>query len=294
MAFSLSHPSVVGGAILGFGFRKVITLLVLLLAIQLHAPAHAELAEMHLCNESTTTTIYVAQAYEHNWGEYKVSGWTEVPPGLGGFLGLRCFYLSGGLSTPTFIAIVHKDAAGRFALYGYDITDHANLYPGGWWFCVDPVKNFKVTGYSFEDLQKCPKGTVLMIFPHLIKSSEGEEAFLRIPANPASDAKLATLEEIVQGTFGAIALDVSTGQYGLGTGRINEKYARSAALEDCGKAACKIIGVVHGQCLSVAAVDSMQYKVDVGATKEAAVEAALDACNSNHGSCKTQVTFCSF
>ncbi len=254
------------------------------------APA-SDWAYIDICNASKKTSVYVAQAYQFNWGyQYETSGWYELKPSAGmGILGQKCLRLGKNMATPVYFAIAHRDENGKMALYAHplDEANWANLHDSTRWLCINPEGSFRYTGRDFDDLWNCPKGGVRVPFPYLSKSVEGDENYFTVnPDTSSARHKLGTFEDIARGGYGAVAVDEVSQRYGWSAERVNARIAGQAAREECGRSACKVVAVEQAKCMAIATADVGKFRVASAATPEEAMKRAAASCAEAFGTCK--------
>lgn len=264
------------------------TCLAMLLMGGLPQAANAQHSEVSVCNASTSMSLYVAHAFQFNWGhQYEASGWHEIGPALGmGSLGHRCIRLAGGLATPTYFALAHLDEAGKFSLYQYEFELGGSVRVGGRWMCVSPTRGFRYEARDFDALGRCEAGAVQIPFPHLIKTSDGDREMITINPQASPAGKLATFLDIAKGRYGAFAVSAVTGHFASSYDKINATTASQAALEGCGQPTCKVVLVAQARCLAIAHADVARFKVGAGSSQAGAESAALAECSKAFGSCK--------
>jgi hypothetical protein len=94
--------------------------------------------------------------------------------------------------------------------------------------------------------------------------------------------------------WGAIAIDLQTGQAGTVEGKVSAAKANQAAMDYCtmhGSEHCQVILSFHNQCAAVAMGPKMG--VAGGPTQEAAERSAISQCNSE-SACKIVYSKCSY
>ncbi|WP_430438056.1 DUF4189 domain-containing protein [Methylibium petroleiphilum] len=277
------------GGHLGIRSSMLAKFLGALLAVLLGMPALAAgSAHVLVCNDSTTTPMFMAQAAEYNWDAYRVVGWTEIPPGTGGMFkwDLSCRPLT-GTSNPMYFAIAHADENGKLALYAYSLDGYPRR---GSWFCAKLDDRFEFRADSMEKLAQCSQGGRKLFFAHRVDSLwDDEQEYVVIKPDPRNrDSKIATFEEIAKGRYGAVAL--GSQRYGFGADRLNRVEAQEAALEACAQADCKVVAVTQAACAAIAyarsTVPPRGVKIGIGSTMEQAMSAATAQCRSAHGDCQ--------
>lgn len=256
----------------------------------LAAPA-SDWAYIDICNASKKTSVFVAQAYQFNWGnQYEVSGWYELKPSTGmGILGQKCMRLGKSMATPVYFAIAHRDEGGKMALYAHplDEANWANLHDSKRWLCINPRESFRYTGRDFDDLWNCPSGGMRIPFPYLSKSAEGDENYFTVnPDTSSASNKLGTFEDIARGNYGAVAVDEISHRYGWAAERVNARIAGQAARGECGKPTCKVVAVEQAKCMAIAKADVGKFRIASAATQEEAMRLAATSCAEAFGACK--------
>lgn len=264
----------------------------LLLAIaSFPAPANGPTG-LSVCNKSTTTPMYLAQASQFNWGRnYETAGWTEIPPAFGkGSLGMRCTYLEGLSSDAIQFAIAHRDAKGQMALYAYEFPLGSGILAGESWFCVRLDRSFRFQARGFEELSECEQGAIRVRFYHYIEFNDEDEMLISFEPDPRNDHhKIATFAEMAKGRFGALAVHPQTRAYGYSHEHMGSREAAAAALAQCKSPACQIVNVVQASCLAIAFGRPSGYKVAAAPTQEAALASAAFECKRTFDGCQAPV-----
>jgi hypothetical protein len=233
-------------------------------------------------------SLYVAQAFQFNWGhQYEVSGWLEVGPALGmGSLGHRCVNLAQGLATPTYFALGHLDEAGKFSLYAYEFELGGIVRPGNRWMCVHPTKGFRTERRDFDSLANCDAGHVQIPFFHLVKTNDGDREMITVEPRRSAAGKVATLEDIARGRYGAFAVSTTTGHFAASRDRISAAYAAEAALEACAQPSCQVAHVAQAKCLAISHHNISRFKIGTGNSQAEASNRAVAECTKAFGPCQ--------
>ena len=245
-------------------------------------------ARLSVCNQSTTTPMYLAQASRYNWGySYETVGWVEVPVSLGmGSLGMRCVFLGGLSSDPVQFAIAHIDAKGEMALYAYEFELGSSIKAGESWFCVRLEGPFRFRARGFEELANCEPGALRIRFSHYLEFNEDDEMTISFVPDPNDEQhKVATFAELAKGRFGAVAIHPKTLVYGFSHELLGPREAADAAMSSCEASGCELVGVAQAKCLAIAFGPSGGYKVTSAGSQEAAVAGAAAECKKSFGEC---------
>ena len=248
--------------------------------------------KLSVCNKSTTTSMYLAQASQFNWGRnYETAGWTEIPPSLGmGSLGMRCEYLEGLSSDAIQFAIAHRDAKGQLALYAYEFPLGSGIQVGASWFCVRLDRSFQFQARGFEELSDCEPGAIRVRFYHYIEFEDDDEMLISFHPDPRNQLnKIATFAELAKGRFGAIAVHPKTRAYGFSHEQMGSREAGELAVEHCPQAGCEVVNIVQAACLAIAFGQRGGYKVTSAPTEEAAASSAAAECKKAFGECQAPV-----
>lgn len=96
--------------------------------------------------------------------------------------------------------------------------------------------------------------------------------------------------------WGAIAVDLAMGKFGVGNARRTRDEAESMALDECkkeGGADCEVDITYYNQCGAIAwgASDARTFRAEA---KEIASAHAIEACNKRTSDCKIYYADCSF
>lgn len=260
-----------------------------------HAPADAA---VYLCNGSATTRVSVSVAWQAGYaGNYVVTGWHQLQPAPNRLFS-QCVQLGYDFLSPVYVAIAHADASGRMALYHYDIDTWGGTYaPTNRWICVSLSKGFHLNGSRVEDLYNCPQELIAVPFGIQINPPNSDDDTRLYVAEAGSVGyKLATFDEISQGTAASVALHPETGSYGDAAGYVNFELSNKDALAACELAAqrsgCKIVSTTRGGCMAIARSATRKVSVSIDRSQSAARQTALDHCNRSHGNCSTVRSFC--
>lgn len=245
--------------------------------------------DIKICNDSETTTIYVAQASQYGLGlDHRSIGWIEVPKSLGGWLGTFCKELYGMSSEYLYFAIAHRDEIGRMAVYDYDFDDFGGIIRRqGGWFCVQLSGSYEFHGREMEDLGRCESGATLLFFSHRVSFADNPITIHVNPSPENAGAKLATFDEIARGRYGAVA--VGTGRYGYSENSLSRAGAIETAVANCGASDCKVVTVVQGACAAIAYSKAKTvprtFKVGTARQRVDAIIMAANQCREAHGEC---------
>lgn len=246
-----------------------------------------------ICNDSETTTMYVAQASQYGLGlDHRSIGWIEVPKSLGGWLGTFCKDLYGISSEYLYFAIAHVDENGRMAVYDYDFDDFGGVIRrDGDWFCVRLTGSFEFHGREMADLGRCEADATPLFFSHRVSFDDDPITIHVDPSPRRTGGKLATFDEIARGRYGAVA--VGTGRYGYGENSLSRAGAIETALASCGVADCKVVTVVQGACAAIAYSKAKTvprtFKVGTARQRVDAIIAAANQCREAHGECHSPI-----